>query len=298
LSSLEKKYSNQGKLLGFIGYKVRMIRTLAKDLTPDSLTKNKQIIVPSTLIECPSMKILAIRFYKNKKVVIDILNEKIDKEVKKKIKLPKNKIKILDKLNEIEKKINKFDDIHVIVYSVSKQTVIKKKPDIIEIGLGGNITEKFEFIKQNFDKELRVEDFLIQGQLIDIKGVTKAHGLSGPVKRFGIGLKQHKSEKGRRRPGSIGAWHPARVSFRAPMAGQCGFFTRMQYNSKILSLGSAKDLEKFSFQFPHYGKIKTTYLLIKGSIQGPPKRQLLLTFSLREKKYTAKKNLEILNLLK
>ena len=108
----------------------------------------------------------------------------------------------------------------------------------------------------------------------------------------------NKSEKGRRRPGSIGSWTPSRVTFRAPMAGQYGFFTRIQYNSKIMAIGPSKDIEKYSFEFPHYGKIKTNYVLIKGSIQGPSKRQLLFTKPLRETKGTVKKNFEVLNLLK
>ena len=56
----------------------------------------------------------------------------------------------------------------------------------------------------------------------------------GPVKRFGISLKFHKSEKGVRRPGSLAPWHPARVTFRTPNMGQTGFFTRVSYNNLIM----------------------------------------------------------------
>ena len=67
-----------------------------------------------------------------------------------------------------------------------------------------------------------------------MRGLTTGRGYQGPVKRFGIKLKPSKSEKGRRRPGSLGPWHPARVIFRVPMAGQLGMFTRVVYNNKIL----------------------------------------------------------------
>ncbi|MCL6500874.1 MAG: 50S ribosomal protein L3 [Candidatus Pacearchaeota archaeon] len=100
-------------LLGFIGYKVGMIRVLARDLTPDSMTKNKQIIVPSTLVECPPMRILSVRFYKNNRSVLDILNENIDKELKRKIKLPKKKINSEEQLADVEKRIGEFDDVRV-----------------------------------------------------------------------------------------------------------------------------------------------------------------------------------------
>ncbi len=289
------KKEQENRILGFIGYKIGMLRVLAKDLTPNSLTKGKQIIIPSTLIECPSMKILAIRFYKDNKVVIGILNENIDKELKRKIKISKQKKDISAKLSEIEKNLDDFDDIRIIVYSVVKQTGIKKTPDIIEIGLGGNISDKFKFIKEHINKEIKIEEFFEKGQIVDVRGVTKAHGFTGPVKRFGIGLKQHKSEKGRRRPGTLGPWRPSRVTFRVAMAGQYGFFTRVHYNFKIIDVGLAKDL---AFGLPHHHKIKTSYILLRGSIQGPSKRQFLLTAPLRETKKIAKKNFEIVKLLR
>ena len=55
-------------MLGSIGYKVGMMSAYVKDNTPNSLTKGQRIIIPVTIIECPSIKILSVRFYKNKKV--------------------------------------------------------------------------------------------------------------------------------------------------------------------------------------------------------------------------------------
>ena len=56
-------------LSGFIAYKVGMATALVKDTTPKSLTLNKQILIPVTLLEAPSMKIFSVRFYKNNKVL-------------------------------------------------------------------------------------------------------------------------------------------------------------------------------------------------------------------------------------
>jgi large subunit ribosomal protein L3 len=105
--------------------------------------------------------------------------------------------------------------------------------------------------------------------LVDIRGVTRGFGTSGPVKRFGISLKNHKSEKGVRRPGSLAPWHPARVTFKAPIAGQTGYQNRIAYNNQILQVGkiSEKDINKKG-GFDHYGIIKTDYLVVKGSIPG------------------------------
>ena len=61
------KENKDKKILGFIGYKVGMKSSFVKDNTEDSMTKGKRIVIPSTIIECPPMKIYSIRFYKNKK---------------------------------------------------------------------------------------------------------------------------------------------------------------------------------------------------------------------------------------
>ena len=53
-------------ILGFIGYKAGMMSAYVKDNTANSLTKGKKIIIPVTILECPTIKILSIRFYKNK----------------------------------------------------------------------------------------------------------------------------------------------------------------------------------------------------------------------------------------
>jgi len=127
--------------------------------------------------------------------------------------------------------------------------------------------------------------------LVDLRGLTRGKGFQGPVRRFGINLKAHKSEKGVRRPGSLGPWHPARVTFRVPMAGQLGMFTRVIYNNKIIDMGKSEG------QIPilkHFGEVKTNYMIVKGSIQGVAKRQLLITSPLRETKRTKKKNYELL----
>ncbi len=271
---------------GFICYKAGMMSAFVKDNTSDSMTKGKKIILPITILECPNAKIFSVRFYKNNKVIEEILAENLDKELKKRVKLPKKNRKKIDD-------IKLYDDVSVILYSQVKKTGIKKRPDLSEIGLSGNIEEKINFIKKNLGKEISVLDIFEKGELIDLRGLTKGKGLSGPVKRFGIKLKSHKSEKGRRRPGSLGPWHPARVTFRVPQAGQLGMFTRIIYNNKIIELGKSEG--KFK-NIKNYGNIKTNYVLVKGSIQGPAKRQLMMTVALRKTKKQKKKNFELLEL--
>lgn len=273
------------KIKGFICYKAGMASAYVKDNTPDSMTKGKNMIIPVTLFECPAMKIFSVRFYKDNKVVKEVLAENLEKELKRKIKLPKTK-KSLEEPKD-------YDDIRIIFYSAVKSTGIKKAPDLTEIGLGGSKEEKFNFVKENLNKDISVLDVLNKEDLVDVRGLTKGKGLQGPVKKMGIELKSHKSEKGRRAPGSLGPWHPARVTFRAPQAGQLGMFTRIIYNNKVIDFGKAEN--KFK-NIKNFGDIKTNYIILYGSVVGPAKRQLLITFPLRKTRKQIKKNYELLEL--
>jgi len=304
--AISDKRSDIG-LLGFIGYKVGMMSAYVRDNLGTSLVKNQRITIPVTIIEFPNMRFLSVRFYKNNKVVGDVLCSNLDREVKKKVKLPKGTASSGSKdperhKNKIEDfKEGDYDDIRVVVYSQVKKTGIKKKPDIVEIGLSGNLDEKLSFVKENMNKELSVKDFLNENVLkedhglVDVRGVTKGKGLQGPTKRFGLSLNVHKKEKGQRGPGTGGAWHPARVEFTHPMAGQMGYFTRVVYNNHVLLVSDVgeKDINPKS-GFKKYGTVKGDYIIVYGSIQGPSKRQLLVTVASRPSKNQIKKNFEFL----
>lgn len=277
-------------LKGFLGYKAGMTSVLVKDNTPDSLTSGKRITIPATIIECPPMRVYSVRLYNNKKVAMDILVKDVDKELKRKIKLSKNAQKT--SLDDVTSE--KYDDLRLLVYSQVKKTGIKKKPDLLEIGLQGSFEERLSFAKEHLGKELRVSDLFSEGQLLDVRGVTKGKGFQGPVKRFGIQLKNQKSEKGRRRPGSIGPWNPSRVIFRVPMAGQTGLFTRPQYNNAILAVKSGADEPLQNIK--NYGSVTNDYVLVKGSVHGPAKRVMVLTQPLRVTKKQKKKSYEVISL--
>ncbi len=275
--------------MGFIGYKVGMISVSVKDITEHSMTKNKKIVVPATILECPTMKIYSVRFYKNGLVAKDIIVSN-DKNLKKSVKLSKK----VGKLEEFAD----FDDVRVIMFSNVKNTCVdKNKADLIEVAVSGSNEEQLAFIKENIGKEISVNDIFSDG-LVDVRGVTKGYGTMGPVRRFGIALKASKSEKGRRRPGSLAPWHPSRVTFRAPQAGQTGYHSRISYNNLILEVGkiSEKNINKKG-GFEHYGIIKNDYIILRGSIPGPKKRGIILTEAVRPTKYQSKKKFEVIELL-
>jgi large subunit ribosomal protein L3 len=272
---------SESKLKGFICYKVGMKSALVLDNGENSLTKGKKINVPVTILSCPKMKILSLRFYKNKKVAKDFIVSK-DKELKSKIKVPKE----VQKIDSID--LSAFDELSLIVYSLVNKTKLKKTLDLVEIGVSGSsIEDKFAWVKENLNKEFSLKDFFNKNKLVDFRGVTTGRGLQGPVKRFGISFKSHKSEKGVRRPGSIGPWHPARVTFRVPMAGQTGFNTRVQYNNYLLEI---LDASKKISNIKNFGVLESDYIIVTGSVMGPTKRQVILTSPLRLSSKQLKKN--------
>lgn len=273
--------------MGFVGYKVGMVSVWAKDDTGNSLTKGKRIAIPATVVECPAMRIYSVRFYKNGKVVKDVVVAN-GKELKKKVKVSKSVGEFKD--------AGDYDDVRVILSSgVEKTGIGKKKVDLIEVGISGGKDEKLVFVKERIGKDILVGDVFSIG-LVDVRGVTKGYGTMGPMKRFGISLKSHKSEKGRRRPGSLAPWHPARVTFRTPMMGQTGYHNRISYNSLILKVGKKNDDVNRKGGFEHYGVVKNDYVILKGSVPGPKKRGIVISTPIRPTKFMAKKKFEVVEI--
>ncbi len=286
--------ASEGKegLLGFVGYKAGMSSVVVNDSTENSLTSGENISLPVTIIECPPMKVYSIRFYKNGKVWKDICFGE-DKELSRKVKVRKKK-EGAEKGQELDKiDVKEVEDIRVVMFSQTKLTGIKKKPDMVEIGIGGSVEDKLKIAKELVGKEINVESVFESMKGVDIRGVTKGKGFVGPVKRFGIRLKQKKSEKGQRRPGSLGAWTPKKVSFRAPMAGQLGVFTRTQFNNLLLFVGSKEDAARVNPAggLTKYGLVKNPFVLVRGTIPGARKRPLLITQPLRKMKKEEKYDL-------
>ena len=271
------------KVLGFAGYKVGMAHAMIVDNKKTSMTKGQEIFCPLTIIECPPLKTASIRFYKKTtnglKLACEIFSENLDKELERKITIPK---KINNKIEDVKE----FDDVTLLVYTQPKLTGIgKKKPELFEIALGGNKEEKINYAKEKFGKEINVNDALVEGQQLDVHAVTKGKGFQGAVKRFGISLRSHKSEKGRRAPGSLGAWNAqAHMMWRVAHAGKMGYHLRTEYNKWLLKIGNKPDEINTNSGFLNYGVVKNSYILIKGSIAGSKKRLIRFNFPIRANK--------------
>ena len=140
---------------------------------------------------------------------------------------------------------------------------------------GSDAKAKLDYAKQNLGKEIKIGDVFKGGEQVDIHAVTKGKGYQGPVKRFGIALRSHKSEKGVRGPANLGPWTGNR-SWTVAHAGQTGLHNRMQRNSWIIKIASPEDINPKG-GMRHYGLVKNQYILVKGSVQGTSKRLIRLT---------------------
>jgi large subunit ribosomal protein L3 len=132
-------------------------------------------------------------------------------------------------------------------------------------------------------QEIRVRDIFQSGQYLDAIAVTKGKGFQGVVKRFGVSKLPHKSRKRIRAVGTLGPWHPARITYTVPRAGQMGYHQRTEFNKRILKIGEKSDDITPSGGFAHYGSIRSDFLLLDGSIPGPTKRLIRLRTPCRSK---------------
>ncbi len=273
-------FGKTAKLLSFTGYKAGMTHVLYVESAKKSSRKGEEIRRPVTIVEVPEMKVLAIRAYKKDsyglKPCFEVWADSIDIELKRKLKLPKKKTE-QQKIKQIEDKISEFSDIRVLAYTKPEKIKLKKKPDLMEIAIGGNnVSEKFNYAKEILGTEIDISKVFKEGEFVDVHAVTTGKGLQGVVKRFHVKLKSHKAEKGRRRIGTLGNWDAK--TWRVAHPGQTGYHTRTEHNKKILRISSESENKITpSGGIINYGKISGKYILLSGSIPGPKKRQIRLT---------------------
>ena len=270
----------EAKLLGFAGYKVGMTHLLINDNRAASLTKGTDIFCPVTIVECPPIKAASIKFYKNTqdgtKAVSEIFSDSLDKELDRTILSRKKK----------GKEAADFDFVRLMCYTQPKLTGIgQKKPETFELAVGGNKEQQLAFAKEKLGKEISVNDVFKEGQMLDIHSITRGKGFQGPVRRFGVSLRHHKSEKSRRNPGSLGAWRAqGHIMWRTAHAGKMGYHLRTEYNKWIVKIGNKSEEINAKGGFRHYGTVKNSYILVKGSLFGATKRLITLTETIRQKK--------------
>jgi large subunit ribosomal protein L3 len=150
-------------------------------------------------------------------------------------------------------------------------------PFVFEVAVSGkDARSQYDYIKSILGREMRINDIFQTGQNIDVFGITRGKGIEGPVTRFGVKRKQHKSRKSVRAVGTLGPISPAVVMYTVARQGQRGFHQRTEYNKRILIMSNTeKDAENSinpSGGFKHFGLVKGDYIVVRGSVPGVPKR--------------------------
>ncbi len=280
------------RLLGFAGYKAGMTHILMIDDRP-GLTKGKEIFMPVTVVEVPPLFVYGIRAYRQGYLGLETATEvwfhELNDYVRRRIKtLPKDydEEAFKAKLGQIEELVESGEivDVRLLVHTQPWLVKLKKKPEVMEYAIGGDsVMTKFEYAKEKIGRELRASEVLHEGELLDVIAVTKGKGTQGPVKRWGVKVQFHKAQRAGkgRHIGNLGPWHPTRVMWTVPQAGQMGFHHRTEFNKRLIAIGENGKLkldEKHEVEitpkggFPHYGIIRSDFLLIQGTVPGAIKR--------------------------
>jgi len=191
--------------------------------------------------------------------------------------------------------------VRVLAHTQIKLVKLRqKKAHLMEIQVnGGSVSDKVDFAKGLFERKVPVDTVFSVNDMVDIIGVTKGHGYSGVVQRWGVARLPRKTHRGLRKVACIGAWHPARVRYSVSRAGQNGYHHRTEINKKIFKIGKAAKGEDGKFVanattandltskaitplggFPHYGIVNEDFIMIKGGIVGTKKKVITIRKSL------------------
>jgi large subunit ribosomal protein L3 len=285
------KATGDSNFLGFPAYKAGMTHVGMIDNFSHTLTKGTEINVPVTVLEVPAIRVLSIKLlakdeYANLQVVKEISALIKDKNLSRKLSVQKKEsaIPTIEELIEFSQTAE-VSELRVKVSTSPSETGIgKKKPEVLELGISGSVDNQITFALSKLGQEVKASEVLKAGQLVDSHGITIGKGFTGAVKRFGVKLTSHKSEKSRRHAGNVGAWTPSRVLTTIPLAGQHGFHERTEWNKWILKISDNVEEINQIAGFKSYGVVKNEYLVMKGSIQGHKKRLVTLSLAARPNK--------------
>ncbi len=273
----------------FAGYKAGMVHLIElRKRRVEKKEVEEEVFVPATVIETPPLRVIGVRAYKfdvNKKGYLsffEIYAKELPENLKRKITTIKSNFdKMKDKIEEAK---NNADKVRLIVCTQPWLAGIKKKkPEVFEVEVGGDVKKAFDYAISMLGKEIKVSEVFQEGQLIDVIAVTKGKGTQGPIKRFGIKRQFHKATQAVRHSGAIGAQGVGRVlPASIPMSGQLGFQTRCEYNKRILKISSDPSIINPKGGFAHYGIVRSDYVLVQGSVPGPKKRLIMMRFAIRK----------------
>lgn len=275
--------SEETKLQEFAGYKVGMTHVKMIGSRKNSATYNRTISVPVTVIECPPLKVAGVRAYAREMYGLKAMGEawadKLDKDLARKVAAGKRK----DKVGDLEKDKENISEVRLIVHTAPRSAGIgKKTPELFEVEIGGkDVDEKLKLAREKLGSEVGIDEVFADGDFVDTMAVTKGKGWAGSVKRHGVRRLSHKAQKTRRKAGTLGPWTPKRTSWTVPQMGQLGFHSRTELNKRILKMSSEPSEINTKGGWLNYGDVRSNFIILSGSVQGPAKRLVRMRRAIR-----------------
>jgi len=304
----------------FCGFKAGMTHITRDIHRIDSRLHKKEVVEAVTIVETPPLKVVGFVGYietlKGLRALSTVWSKTLSTEMKRRLyknwyhSKKKAFTKYVEKKDEqknAEARISKYCTVvRAICHSQIHlmQNIRNKRAHIMEIQVnGGSAADKVKYIKEHFERDIKVDEVFNANEMIDVVGTTKGKGFSGVTKRYGVRKLPRKTHRGLRKVGCIGSWHPSKVQYTIPRAGQCGYHHRTELNKKVYRIGQGGATNNASTEmdlteknitpmggFPHYGVVKHDYLMLKGCCVGHKKRTIVLRKTLRAQ--TARKALE------
>jgi large subunit ribosomal protein L3 len=293
--------AEKSSLLGFAGFKAGGIQILTIDDREKTPNFGKQLLNAATVIATPPIRIIGIRGYKRdlygQHAIFDVYAKDLPKELSRKFDAKSAD----DGLSKAESLIdNATHMVALVAVSPNSIGLAQKVPFVFEVAVSGeDVRSQYDYVRGILGKEIKITDVFQIGQNIDVFGITRGKGIEGPITRFGVKRKQHKSRKSVRAVGTLGPISPAVVMYTVARQGQRGFHQRTEYNKRILIISNTdKDAENSinpSGGFKHFGLVRGDYIVVRGSIPGVPKRFVKMRHPIRgaSKKVLEPKVLEV-----
>ena len=285
IRSWPKQTFEEPKLLAHAGFKAGCIQIVSIDDREKTPNFGKQLVSLGTVIVTPPILIIGMRGYtKNhngQHADFDVFAKDLPKEISRILKNTEG-----NDLESIQNSIGKIHDLFAVVAIIPRHSNLEqKKPYVFEIAVqGGTIEKQFTFLKELLGKEIKIDQVFESGATVDTAAITKGKGWEGPITRWGVKKKQHKSRKSVREVGSLGPISPQNVMYTVPRAGQRGFHQRTEYDKRIMILSNT---EKNEFKinpaggFKHFGFVNGDYVVLKGSVPGTYRRLIKLRSQIR-----------------
>ena len=271
-----------------------MTHAFLVDYRKRSTTAGQELAVPVTVVEVPPLKVVAARLYARGPYGLRVVGEvwADDGGAALARRIPPHPASSGDARARFG--AAGADEVRLVARTQPELVtgVPSKAPTLLELRVSGEkFDERRSFALQQLGQELSIDKVTKEGEFVDVIGVTKGFGFQGHIQRWGVKLQPRKNSKHRRMIGTLGPHNPSFVTYRIPQAGQQGYHRRTQFNMRVLKVVRDPKADPITPAggFPHYGEVRSSCVVLHGSIPGPAKRLLRFRTPIRSRVVSVEK---------